>query len=116
MLQNFDSINYRTSRIGCIGVTVFSDIIFNIVHFYSKDEPQISWMAHLVGGLTGFLMGLVLFQSNDNTDKRRRINFYLQFFAFFIYSILFVFLVIMVFQIKKCTPTSVIRIKYVYFC
>ncbi|CAH0555917.1 unnamed protein product [Brassicogethes aeneus] len=111
---NFEVIKYKMSRIACIGIIVLSDIIYNVVHFCSRDEPLISWGAHIVGGATGFLVGLVIFKrSNEPLSKRR--NKILFWAALIFYICLLISLVTLSLQIKKCTPANSFK-KYVYFC
>ncbi|XP_019881810.1 protein rhomboid [Aethina tumida] len=116
IMLNLETIKYKFIRIVYIVIIVVSDIIYNVIHFYSKDEPLISWGAHIVGGITGVLVGLILFKRNKEEDERlKRRNRIFFWCGVILYCFLFLFLILLSIQIKKCTPKNTYQ-KYVYFC
>nr|XP_008198535.1 PREDICTED: protein rhomboid isoform X2 [Tribolium castaneum] len=111
---NFETLNYKIYRSACIGIIVIFDIIYNVLHANFKKEPLISWGAHMIGGLAGLFLGLVLFKQKPSIARTRRLVLFLV--GLLLYVILLISLVIITVQIKKCTPKDAIRKRYVYFC
>ncbi|XP_045474315.1 protein rhomboid [Harmonia axyridis] len=69
---NYENIKYKTYRGICISVMVLSDITFNLYHFWSREEPLISWEAHLFGGLSGLILGLALYTNSEGLQQGRK--------------------------------------------
>lgn len=92
------------------------DVIYDIVHVYSKKEPLISWEAHFVGGIAGLLLGLVFFKSDEKPTIASKINRFLFWTGLMLFFALMISFVILTIQIKRCTPLNAIYVRYVYFC
>lgn len=90
--QNYENIKYKTYRGICITVIVLSDISFNLYHFWSREEPLISWEAHLFGGLSGLILGLALYKNTHGLQPERE-NICLA-FSSLVYFLIFTTLVI----------------------
>ncbi|XP_044754638.1 protein rhomboid [Coccinella septempunctata] len=89
---NYENIKYKAYRGICISVLVLSDITFNLYHFWSREEPVISWEAHLFGGLTGLILGLALYENTKGLQQERK-NICLT-FSSLLYFLIFTTLVI----------------------
>lgn len=76
LLQNWTVISYRCFRIFSISMLLFGDFLFSILKlvFWNNVIPKISIAAHLCGGISGLLAGLVVFKklkSNSRTNILR---------------------------------------------
>ncbi|KAL3270312.1 hypothetical protein HHI36_009363 [Cryptolaemus montrouzieri] len=69
---NYENTKYKVCRSLCIAVIVLSDISFNFYHYLSRDEPLISWEAHVFGGITGLFLGLALYNNFDRLQQKRK--------------------------------------------
>lgn len=72
-LQNWTVVSHRCFRLFSISMLLFGDLLFSVLKqvFWNSVKPKISVAAHLCGGITGFLTGLVVFkklESNSRTD------------------------------------------------
>ena len=113
-LQNVDVVRYKLVKCFSVSVIVASDVAFNIFHYRSKMNPPISWGSHAIGGVAGFLLGLILYKNLDSSSKgKRKYSFWAGFWMFF--SVLLSLISIDV-QIKRCTPVNLRRSRYIYFC
>ncbi|XP_044270822.1 protein rhomboid-like [Tribolium madens] len=110
---NFATLSYKIHRGVCIAIIVVFDVVYNVIHASFRKEPLISWGAHMIGGLAGLFLGLVLFKQEKGASTRRFVLFLV---GLLLYVVLFITLVVITVQIKKCTPKDVIRKRYVYFC
>lgn len=96
-------------------VLVASDVAYNLGHHYTNVKPRISWAAHVVGALSGFLLGLILYKSKEN--KFQTTLFKVLFLTgLILFIVLFFTLVLIDFQIHRCTPLNLRKIKYAYSC
>lgn len=112
--QNFDTTKNKLWTILAVIIIVLSDVGYSIVHAQNKDDPLISEGAHIAGAVSGFLLGLLLYKSNDkNAKSRNRLAFW---FAFVMFTVLIFTLLFINFQIKRCTPLSSLKMSYVYLC
>ncbi|KAJ8973856.1 hypothetical protein NQ317_000184 [Molorchus minor] len=117
IVLNYGTVKYKIYAAVSIGILVLFDIIYDVVHVYSKKEPLISWEAHFVGGVAGLLLGLVLYKSNDEkSSKRSKINRSLFWTGLILYFAMVISFMILMVQIKRCTPVDNIHVRYVYFC
>lgn len=114
--QNYSSVNYKAYRIASIVVLVIFDVVYNIIHGLAKKQPLISWEVHFVGGLSGLLLGFVIFTSTKMDDRVSTVNRVLFWLDLILYIILVVIFVILSVQIRRCTPVDVIDFRYEYFC
>ncbi|RZC35996.1 Rhomboid domain containing protein, partial [Asbolus verrucosus] len=96
----------------CIVIIVVFDIAYDIIHIFSKDEPLISWGAHVIGGISGLFLGLALFKRDERLAKTRKLCLFWT--GLILYLILLMSLVILTLQIKKCTPSNIIRTRYAF--
>lgn len=114
-LQNYEVTKYKIYQCVCVFILVTSDVAYNLGHHYTNVKPRISWAAHAVGALSGFLLGLILYKSSDVRSKSALFkSLFVTGFTLFI--LLFFALVLIDVQIHKCTPVNLRRIKYRYFC
>ncbi|CAH1154286.1 unnamed protein product [Phaedon cochleariae] len=119
IVLNSTAVRFKIYRVCSIGVLVLFDVIYNIVHIYARKEPVISWEAHVVGGISGLLIGFLIFKSDCQTEKlseRKTIFNAIFWTSLVLYCTMLIGLVLVSVQIKKCTPASDIYVKYVYFC
>ncbi|XP_030755432.1 protein rhomboid [Sitophilus oryzae] len=114
LILNYEIITYKLYRSASIATLVLFDIIFDVVHVSSKKEPQVSWQAHLVGAVTGLLLGLVIFQCDTTRHATLRKSFF--WLGCILYCVLLVTFIIVAVQIGKCTPPEIIRVHYIYMC
>ncbi|XP_056647006.1 protein rhomboid isoform X1 [Diorhabda sublineata] len=115
IILNYSRVNYKIYRLAALGVLVLFDIIYNIVHIYSKKEPVISWEAHCVGGVSGLLLGFMIYKYDDMCQSIT-INRTLFWISVIFYSFMVICFVILTIQIKKCTPSNIIHFRYIYVC
>ncbi|KAJ8939775.1 hypothetical protein NQ318_023350 [Aromia moschata] len=117
IVLNHGNLKYKIYRITSIAIMVLFDVIYDMVHIYSKKEPLISWEAHFVGGLAGLLLGLVLYRDDDEKpSKTSKINRALFWTGLILYIALVISFLLLMIQIKRCTPVDTIYVRYVYFC
>jgi membrane associated rhomboid family serine protease len=114
VMMNFESLNNKVYRCFCVVVIVISDTTYSVVHIFSKDEPIISWGAHVVGGISGLFLGLVFFKREEYLARVRKLSLF--WLGLILYVVLLISLVVLTQQIKKCTPSNLIKTRYVYFC
>ncbi|KAJ3642530.1 hypothetical protein Zmor_025298 [Zophobas morio] len=114
IFMNFESIRYKVYRGLCILIIVVSDIVYNVIHFHVKKDPVISWETHIVGGTSGLFLGLVFYRKEVQKARLRKLSLF--WLGLTLYLILLISLVVVVVQIKKCTPVSAMLREYVYFC
>lgn len=116
LFQNFQSLKYKSYRCASILIIVISDIIYNLAHFYLSGSPIISWGAHAVGAIGGFILGLICYKSRDKKEQsKNRINL-LFWSGIVLFGFVIVVLSLISFQIKKCTKSNDMYSKYVYVC
>ncbi|XP_072388669.1 protein rhomboid isoform X1 [Diabrotica undecimpunctata] len=115
IILNYTKVNYKIYRIVAIGILVLFDIVYNIVHIYTKKEPVISWEAHCVGGVAGLLLGFIIYKNGDKCQNLT-VNRTLFWISVIFYAFIVIGFVIVTLQIKKCTPSNIIHFRYVYVC
>ncbi|KAK9876903.1 hypothetical protein WA026_015939 [Henosepilachna vigintioctopunctata] len=71
-MSNYENTKYKIYRSICIIVIVLSDISFNLYHYFSRDEPLISWEAHVFGGVTGLVLGMVVYNNTSGLQQKRK--------------------------------------------
>ncbi|XP_055683707.1 protein rhomboid-like [Lutzomyia longipalpis] len=67
---NFKNIRYRFYRIICVIILCTSDIIYTLIHVTYGDLPKIGISAHILGALSGLVLGTALFQSATQRDSK----------------------------------------------
>lgn len=100
----------------CVFILVASDVAYNLGHHYTEVKPRISWAAHVVGALSGFLLGLILYKRRNVNVSRTTLFKTLFVTGLILFIVLIVTLIIIDTQIQKCTPFNMRKIKYSYMC
>lgn len=119
VLLNFQTIKYKIYRCVSVLIIVASDIAYNLGHFYFKGQPIISWGAHAIGAITGFILGLVLYKNIDNNSMKKSLpknNSILFWIGIILFSVLITTLSFIAIEIKKCTPPELLSVRYKYLC
>ncbi|XP_022907504.2 protein rhomboid-like isoform X2 [Onthophagus taurus] len=110
---NYKVIKYKKTRFVSVGIIVLSDITYNLIHFKNQGFPSISWGAHIAGAVAGLFLGFLLYKNHGDDKRLSGILFY--FGA--VLTVLTVFGLILVdYQVRKCTPTNLIHSRYLYVC
>ncbi|KAL1490860.1 hypothetical protein ABEB36_011545 [Hypothenemus hampei] len=117
LILNFETIPYKIYRTISICILILFDIIYDVTHVAVKQEPLVSWQAHFFGGLTGILLGFVVFNSEEYC-KLRRIYFWIG--SIFYLMLLLCFIVLLV-QIERCPQNDQHRTHsgrkyFIYLC
>lgn len=71
--QNFSSISHRFLRITFVVGLCLSDVVYTVVHCVvnGNKEPKIHIAAHVFGAASGLLLGLGLYQPQQDRDGNR---------------------------------------------
>lgn len=111
---NYNSTKYKIWNFVVVVIIVVSDITYYFVHSRYKVNLIISEGAHVGGAVSGFLLGFILYKSDDKESKTR--NKVMCWFALILFTISIITLLIVNLQIQTCTPEHMIKVKYVYIC
>ncbi|XP_060528627.1 protein rhomboid [Cylas formicarius] len=114
IMLNYETISYKYHQVVSVATILIFDVIYDVVHACFRREPQVSWQAHFVGGLAGIFLGFVFFKCHTNNSLT--IHKHLFWTSILLYCAMVISFIVITIHIGKCTPTNVIRSKYIYFC